>query len=124
MRLWTPVPPPAPKAPFRVLFSGTTAGSPDGRMRPVPLSPWHERSPGTWRWKTMQDPCGPPGVRIPHPLADRAGAAVVVLARGNMNSVLVEFEDGTRVVTSKWAVMDAAPLHAARTPYAPPGTLF
>jgi hypothetical protein len=28
----------------------------------------------------------------------------IVLARGRMNSVLVEFADGYRVVTSRWAV--------------------
>ena len=37
-------------------------------------------------------------------LGDRKGNACRVLARGRMNSVLVEFEDGFRVVTSRHAV--------------------
>ena len=32
------------------------------------------------------------------------GRACRVLARGRMNSILVEFEDGERVVTSRYAV--------------------
>ena len=35
---------------------------------------------------------------------DRHGEPCRVLARGRMNSVLVEFADGWRVVTSRWAV--------------------
>jgi len=37
-------------------------------------------------------------------LPERKGQRCRVLARGNMNSVLVEFEDGQRVVTSRHAV--------------------
>ena len=43
-----------------------------------------------WFWKT----------RLP----ERKGQPCRVLARGNMNSILVEFEDGYRVVTSRFAV--------------------
>ena len=34
----------------------------------------------------------------------RKGARCKILARGRMNSVLVEFEDGYRVITSRYAV--------------------
>jgi hypothetical protein len=37
-------------------------------------------------------------------LPDRKDEPCRVLARGAMNSVLVEFGDGTRVITSRWAV--------------------
>lgn len=37
-------------------------------------------------------------------LPDRKGQRCRVLARGTMNSILVEFEDGWRVVTSRYAV--------------------
>lgn len=37
-------------------------------------------------------------------LPERKGEPCRILARGTMNSVLVEFEDGHRVVTSGWAV--------------------
>jgi len=43
-----------------------------------------------WFWKT----------RLP----ERKGQRCRVLARGKMNSILVEFEDGYRVVTSRFAV--------------------
>ena len=39
-------------------------------------------------------------VRLP----GRKGQRCRVLARGRMNSIIVEFEDGTRVVTSRYAV--------------------
>jgi len=42
-------------------------------------------------------------------LPDRKGEPCRVLARGRMNSVLVEFGDGTRVVTSRWAVRRFSP---------------
>jgi hypothetical protein len=35
---------------------------------------------------------------------DRKGAPCRVLARGKMNSIMVEFEDGYRVITSRYAV--------------------
>lgn len=37
-------------------------------------------------------------------LPERKGQACRVLVRGSMNSILVEFEDGYRVVTSRYAV--------------------
>jgi hypothetical protein len=37
-------------------------------------------------------------------LGDRKGMPCRVLARGRMNSILVEFEDGYRVVTARYAV--------------------
>jgi hypothetical protein len=54
-----------------------------------------------WRWKT----------RLP----ERKGQHCrVVLRGGRMNSVLVEFRDGQRTVTSRWAVKKRAPTR--RTP--------
>jgi hypothetical protein len=44
----------------------------------------------TWRWKKI--------------LGHRFGQPCRVLVRGRMNSILVEFEDGYKVVTSRWAV--------------------
>jgi len=44
----------------------------------------------TWFWKS----------RLP----ERKGQPCKVLARGEMNSILVEFEDGYKVVTSRFAV--------------------
>jgi hypothetical protein len=43
-----------------------------------------------WWWKS----------RLP----DRKGQRCRVLVRGAMNSITVEFEDGTKVVTSRYAV--------------------
>ncbi len=40
-------------------------------------------------------------------LPDRKGQRCRVIARGKMNSVLVEFEDGYRVVTGRHAVRSA-----------------
>jgi len=37
-------------------------------------------------------------------LSERKGQSCRVLARGNMNSILVEFEDGYKVITSRFAV--------------------
>ncbi|MGH7943652.1 MAG: hypothetical protein ACREH8_20660 [Opitutaceae bacterium] len=42
--------------------------------------------------------------RIKTRLPERKGQHCRVLARGNLNSCLVEFADGTRVVTSRYAV--------------------
>lgn len=39
-------------------------------------------------------------------LPERKGQRCRVLVRGKMNSVLVEFQDGYRVITSKWAVRE------------------
>lgn len=74
-----------------------------------------------WRWRTAANPWHLPGLalgapaylaqaRIPHPLAHRAYQPCRVLARGPMNSVLVEFEDGHRTVTSRWATRPRTPL--------------
>jgi hypothetical protein len=40
-------------------------------------------------------------------LPERKGQRCRVVARGRMNSIMVEFEDGYRVVTSRWAVRKA-----------------
>lgn len=48
-----------------------------------------------WFWKT----------RLP----ERKGHACRKLARGRMNSILVQFEDGYKVVTSRFAVRLANP---------------
>ena len=37
-------------------------------------------------------------------LKERKGQPCKVLARGKMNSILVEFEDGYKVITSRYAV--------------------
>jgi len=37
-------------------------------------------------------------------LPERKNYPCRVLVRGGMNSILVEFEDGFKVVTSRWAV--------------------
>jgi hypothetical protein len=37
-------------------------------------------------------------------LPERKGQRCKVLARGRMNSILVEFEDGYKVITSRYAV--------------------
>lgn len=42
--------------------------------------------------------------RIRKWLPERIGEPCRLLARGKMNSCLVEFSDGTRVVTSRWSV--------------------
>jgi hypothetical protein len=46
-----------------------------------------------WFWKT----------RLP----ERKGKACRVVARGKMNSILVEFADGYKVITSRYAVRKA-----------------
>lgn len=42
--------------------------------------------------------------RIKTKRPDRYGHLCVVEARGRMNSVLVRFEDGERIVTSRWSI--------------------
>lgn len=42
-------------------------------------------------------------------LPERKGQKCRVIARGKMNSILVEFEDGYRVVTSRYAVRRTKP---------------
>ena len=37
-------------------------------------------------------------------LGERKGQPCRVLARGKMNAILVQFTDGTRVITSRYAV--------------------
>jgi hypothetical protein len=49
-----------------------------------------EAYPYTWFWKS----------RLP----ERKGQRCSILARGKMNSILVEFSDGFKVVTSRYAV--------------------
>ncbi len=49
----------------------------------------------TWFWRT----------RLP----ERKGQPCRVLARGSMNTILVEFADGFRVFTSRYAVRRIAP---------------
>lgn len=44
----------------------------------------------TWRWRKY--------------LGDRFGAPCRILATGKLHSALVEFEDGWRVITSRYAV--------------------
>jgi hypothetical protein len=46
--------------------------------------------------------------RVRTRLPDRFGQRCRVLVRGRMNSVLVEFEDGYRVVTSRYYVRRCA----------------
>jgi len=43
-----------------------------------------------WFWKA----------KLPH----RKGQLCKIICRGSMNSVMVEFKDGQRVITSRWAV--------------------
>jgi len=50
-------------------------------------------TPYLWHWR----------VKLP----ERNGSLCYVLARGTMNSVLVAFEDGYRVVTSRYALRRA-----------------
>ena len=63
---------------------------------PAPLGPEEARKepeptlPHSWRLRTR--------------LADRHGNPCRILARGKMNSILVEFADGTRHVVSRYAI--------------------
>lgn len=50
-----------------------------------------------WHWSEKARPA----------LGDRKGQRCRVLARGRMNSIAVEFEDGFRVITSRYAVRRA-----------------
>lgn len=58
----------------------------------------------TWHW--IKRPVGPPPDFAPMP---RKGQACRVVARGSLNSILVEFHDGWRVVTSRYAVRLTSP---------------
>jgi hypothetical protein len=70
--------------------------------------------PLVWRWATVADPCAPPGTRrIDHPLAGRIGQRCrAATRRGSNGSVLLEFEDGFRVV-APWRAAFRAPVEAA-----------
>ncbi len=60
--------------------------------------------PYRWAWRWRQWPGPPlPSVRVPWFAdgVDRTGQPCRVLARGTMNSALVELADGHRVVTSR-----------------------
>ncbi len=52
-----------------------------------------EKFPYVWFWRK----------RLP----ERKGQRCKVTARGKMNSIRVEFEDGYKVITSRWAVRQA-----------------
>jgi hypothetical protein len=58
----------------------------------------------TWRWRTLTYP----GVTTKVPWfgdgVDRAGQRCRTLIRGTMNTALIEFADGYRVVTSRRGV--------------------
>lgn len=60
-----------------------------------------------WRWRTSADPNRPPGHRIPHPLADRAGQSCRLIAQGRNGNRLIEFEDGFRTVAPFYATRSA-----------------
>jgi hypothetical protein len=69
--------------------------------------------PYVWHWQTMQDPQRPAGHRIAHPYACRVGQRLRVIARGAMNSALIEFQsDGLRSVVSRNALKRAQPVSA------------
>ena len=59
-----------------------------------PSTPMPDPAPCVWHWRS----------RLP----ERKGQRCRVLVRGALNSVLVEFEDGQRVVTSRYAVRRAS----------------
>jgi hypothetical protein len=63
----------------------------------------------TWRWRTWEFP----GVTARVPWfgdgVDRTGMRCRVVARGGMNSALVEFADGYRVITSRGGIRRAQP---------------
>ena len=46
--------------------------------------------------------------RVRRTLPERFGQRLRVLARGTMNSALVEFEDGVRYVVNRWAFRKVA----------------
>ncbi|MEO7840755.1 MAG: hypothetical protein ABIU06_15540 [Anaerolineales bacterium] len=52
-----------------------------------------------WYWKS----------RLP----DRNGQACRILARGKMNSIVVEFQNGYKVITSRYAVRKRIALRSA-----------
>ena len=46
--------------------------------------------------------------RVRSTLPDRFGQRLRVIARGKLNSALVEFEDGTRHIVNRWAFRKVA----------------
>ena len=54
------------------------------------MTPTYDR---IWRWRTT--------------LPDRHGQRLRIVARGTMNSALVEFDDGTRHIVSRFAFRKA-----------------
>ena len=76
------------------------------RPEPVPAVQT-EAYPNVWWWR----------VRLP----DRKGQPCRVTARGALNSVRVEFADGSWVITSRWAVRLAAPAHMTSIDSPPSG---
>jgi hypothetical protein len=59
-----------------------------------------------WFWRPRGDALAD-AARLPR-MDNRKGQPCRVVARGRMNSVLVEFADGFRVVASRYAVRRAA----------------
>lgn len=49
--------------------------------------------PYVWHWRTK--------------MPERHGSRCRIVERGKLNSIMVEFEDGVRVVTSRFAVRKA-----------------
>ena len=64
-----------------------------------------------WRWRNH----APYGFSVAHPCAGRFGQPCRYVAVGTRNSALVEFDDGHRVVASRYA------LRRAPDPEAPQG---
>jgi hypothetical protein len=58
--------------------------------------------------------------RVRRRLPERFGQPCRVLARGRMNTILVEFEDGLRVTTSRWNVRRLPPPACQDGPTPPP----
>ena len=69
------------------------------RPEPVPAGQ-NPAYPYVWWWRT----------RLP----ERKGQRCRVTARAALNSIRVEFADGSWVITSRWAVRLAAPAHMTR----------
>lgn len=69
--------------------------------------------PYLWAW-------GPSAMRI----LDRKGQRCRVLARGKMNSAMIEFEDGFRVITSRNGLRRANPVKSRMAVKGPRAGLF
>ena len=75
--------------------------------RPVVVREGSGENPGLW--DAAYDPTRRPYVWFWRKyLGERKNQRCSVLARGRMNSILVEFGDGFRVITSRFAVRLAA----------------